>query len=70
MAAMPLIPASYNVNGRTFGYSTSYTGGDLEQIQMLLGDASIQTSKKYLAMRQNLAEAVNDKLEIVDAEGE
>ena len=34
---------------------------------MLLGHASIQTTEKYLGMRQNLVEAVNDKLGIVDA---
>jgi hypothetical protein len=35
---------------------------------MLLGHASIQTDEKYLGMQQNLVEAVNDKLGMVDAE--
>jgi integrase len=37
-------------------------GGDLEQIQMLLGHASIQTTERYLGTDQNLATAVNDAL--------
>jgi hypothetical protein len=34
----------------------------LEQIQFLLGHASIQTTERYLGSRQNLKEAVNDRL--------
>lgn len=37
-------------------------GGDLEQIQFLLGHASIQTTERYLGSRQNLSQAVNDNL--------
>ena len=38
------------------------SGGDLEQIQFLLGHASIQTAEPYLGSRQNFKEAVNDRL--------
>jgi site-specific recombinase XerD len=44
------------------------TGGDIEQIQFLLGHASIQTTERYLGTRQNLTAAVNDHLGLdVDA---
>ena len=38
------------------------SGGDLEQIQFLLGHASIHSTERYLGSRQNLKEAVNDRL--------
>jgi integrase/recombinase XerD len=42
------------------------SGGALEEIQLLLGHGSIQTTMDYLGTRQNLAEAVNDRLGLID----
>jgi site-specific recombinase XerD len=39
-------------------------GGELEQIQFLLGHASVQTTERYIGCRQNLKEAVNDRFEM------
>jgi site-specific recombinase XerD len=40
------------------------TGGELEQIQFLLGHRSVETTERYLGSRQRIVHAVNDKLGI------
>jgi len=40
-----------------------HTAGDeLEQIQFLLGHASVQTTERYIGCKQDLSRAVNDRL--------
>ena len=39
-------------------------GGELEQIQFLLGHVSVQTTEKYLGCKQRLNGAVNDRIGI------
>jgi site-specific recombinase XerD len=40
------------------------SGGELEQIQFLLGHVSVQTTEKYLGCKQRFRQAVNDHLGI------
>jgi integrase len=39
-------------------------GGELEQIQMLLGHASVQTTERYLGTKQDLMNAPNDGIKL------
>jgi site-specific recombinase XerD len=40
------------------------SGGELDQIQFLLGHVSVQTTERYMGSRQRLKAAVNDRLGI------
>ena len=47
---------------RTCARLCHLAGGELEQIQFLLGHASVQTTEHYLGCKQKLRHAVNDNL--------
>ena len=40
----------------------SAAGGELEQIQFLLGHVSVETTERYLGCKQRLRQTVNDKI--------
>jgi integrase len=40
------------------------SGGELEQIQSLLGHVSVQTTERYLGCKQRIRSAVNDRIGI------
>ena len=42
-------------------------GGELEQIQFLLGHSSVQTTERYIGCKQRFATAVNDRLMLLEA---
>ena len=51
---------------RTCARLCHLAGGELEQIQFLLGHASVQTTERYLGCKQKLSHAVNDNLGLED----
>jgi integrase len=51
---------------RTCARLCHLAGGELEQIQFLLGHASVQTTEHYLRCKQKLRHAVNDNLGLED----
>ena len=51
---------------RTCARLCHIAGGELEQIQFLLGHVSVQTTERYLGCKQKLRHAVNDRLGLED----
>src|SRR5579875_3566298 len=47
---------------RTCARPCHQAGGELEQIQFLLGHVSVQTTERYLGCKQRLQNAVNDHI--------
>ncbi len=47
---------------RTCARLCHQAGGELEQIQFLLGHVSVQTTERYLGCKQRLRNAVNDNI--------
>ena len=52
---------------RTCARLCHVAGGELEQIQFLLGHVSVRTTERYLGCRQRLNNAVNDRIGIEPA---
>lgn len=56
-------PAPHDLR-RTCARLCHVAGGELDQIQFLLGHASVQTTEQYLGCKQKLRHAVNDNMGI------
>ena len=62
--------AAFDIAGSYgFAFEVSYltaeeSGGELDQIQFLLGHVSVQTTERYLGCKQRIRSAVNDQIGI------
>lgn len=61
-----LVYAGLEEADQAFTWLCHQAGGELEQIQFLLGHASVQTTERYLGCKQRLSHAVNDSLGLED----
>jgi integrase len=57
------LPKTHDLR-RTTAKLCRAAGGELEQIQMLLGHSSVQTTERYLGTKQDLAHAPNDGIKL------
>ena len=58
------LPGAIHDLRRTCAKLCRAAGGELEQIQLLLGHASVQTTERYLGTKQDLVHAPNDGIKL------
>ncbi len=63
-------PLDPHILRRTCARLCRLAGGELDQIQFLLGHVSIQTTERYLGCKQKLRCAVNDRIGIEPEEAQ
>jgi integrase len=63
-ASMKIPQLSSHDLRRTCARLCHASGGELEQIQFLLGHISVQTTERYIGCKQRFRAALNDKLGI------
>jgi integrase len=56
--------APHDLRRRTCARLCHQAGGELEQIQFLLGHVSVQTTERYLGCKQRFHNAVNDRIRL------
>ena len=56
--------APHDLRSRSCAKMCRAAGGELEQIQLLLGHASVQTTERYLGTKQDLVHAPNDRIKL------